>query len=96
MRITTSETDGHDHEVVLDLGGNGTTSTEGDHAHEVSAWEVQEADGHDHALDVTGAVQGGEHGDTPNGSDPIAQGAAGTKPLRRHYLADQVEGLPPV
>jgi len=46
----TSTEEGHDHAYDVSEEGTGSTSTNNDHRHEVTEWEVEEANGHEHTI----------------------------------------------
>lgn len=61
--------DGHTHQIVeLDEEGNGRTDEENGHSHEVKGFEVQPAEGSEHAGSLPSeAMPEAEHGECPEG-----------------------------
>ena len=63
------DSEGHTHSVKLDKEGNGTSSTQGDHSHDIKTNECQESAGHKHSIAANASKDGEEEPAAENESE---------------------------
>jgi len=56
LKGTTSKDDGHTHTYIVNDQGNGKTSHDGNHHHDVKDWKVNQANNHKHRLELDPAL----------------------------------------